>query len=52
MSSNAMEIAAVPEEAYFIQPALRPENGCLAIPRGPGLGIELDEEVIARYRVT
>ena len=52
MSSDYMEIAAVPEEAYFIRPAFRPEKGYLPVPTGPGLGIELDEEVIARYRVT
>ena len=35
----------------LVQPfALR--DGRLAVPTGPGLGIELDEEVVARYRVS
>ena len=25
-------------------------DGCLALPNKPGLGIELDEEALARYR--
>ena len=28
-----------------------PRNGKLAVPQGPGLGIEVDEDVVARYRV-
>lgn len=28
-----------------------PRGGCLAVPDGPGLGISVDEEVVARYRV-
>jgi galactonate dehydratase len=28
------------------------ENGCIVIPKGPGLGIELDDDVFKRYRVT
>lgn len=27
------------------------EDGCLVVPHGPGLGVELDEEKLARYRV-
>ena len=30
--------------------ALRPANGWLAIPSGPGLGVEVDPEVIERFR--
>jgi L-rhamnonate dehydratase len=26
-------------------------DGMVAVPQEPGLGIELDEEVVARYRV-
>lgn len=26
-------------------------DGCLCVPVGPGLGVEVDEEVLARYRV-
>jgi L-alanine-DL-glutamate epimerase-like enolase superfamily enzyme len=27
-------------------------DGCIAVPTGPGLGVELDEEVVERYRVS
>jgi L-rhamnonate dehydratase len=30
---------------------LRLEDGFLRVPEGPGLGVEVDEEVIHRYRV-
>ncbi len=30
---------------------LRPVNGLVKVPGGPGLGVELDEDVIARFRV-
>jgi L-alanine-DL-glutamate epimerase-like enolase superfamily enzyme len=26
-------------------------DGCVAVPTAPGLGVELDEEVVAAYRV-
>jgi len=26
-------------------------DGCVAVPEGPGLGVDLDEQVIERYRV-
>lgn len=32
--------------------ALRPRDGWLAIPGGPGLGVEVDEDVIRRFSVT
>jgi L-alanine-DL-glutamate epimerase-like enolase superfamily enzyme len=28
------------------------EAGCLKVPTGPGLGVWIDEEKVARYRVT
>ena len=34
----------------FVEP-IRFENGFIEPPKGPGLGIELDEEVVARHRV-
>lgn len=34
----------------FVEP-LRFENGCITPPTGPGLGVELDEKVLARQRV-
>jgi L-alanine-DL-glutamate epimerase-like enolase superfamily enzyme len=27
------------------------EDGCLVVPTGPGLGVELDEGAVAKYRV-
>jgi L-alanine-DL-glutamate epimerase-like enolase superfamily enzyme len=30
---------------------LRLEDGCLAVPKGPGLGVEINLEVVNRYRV-
>jgi muconate cycloisomerase len=27
------------------------KNGCLSVPQGPGLGIEIDEEKVQRYRI-
>lgn len=38
------------EAELFINP-LRAKNGYWELPRGPGLGIDLDEEVIKRYLV-
>ena len=29
----------------------RPQNGAIHVPAGPGLGVELDEDVIAAYRI-
>lgn len=34
-----------------VQEPLRPENGYLAVPQRPGLGMELNEEALARYRI-
>lgn len=31
--------------------AVTVRNGMLAVPNGPGLGVDVDEDVIARYRV-
>ena len=38
-------------EHELIEPAIRVENGTAAIPEGPGLGVELDEDAVARYRI-
>ncbi len=34
-----------------VTPAIRCENGTIAIPDTPGLGYELDEDAIAKYRI-
>lgn len=49
MKSEWVEINAVPLETYFIKPAFRPEKGYVSVPDNPGLGIEIDEEVISKY---
>lgn len=49
MTTHYMEIHQVPLEASFIQPALRPEQGYLTPPSGPGLGIEIDREVVSKH---
>jgi L-alanine-DL-glutamate epimerase-like enolase superfamily enzyme len=37
---------------YLAEPIpLDPADGCMAVPQKPGLGVEIDEEKLARYRV-
>lgn len=49
MRSEYVEINAVPLEAFYMQPPLRPEKGYLTLPDKPGLGIEIDEDVVKKY---
>jgi hypothetical protein len=35
----------------MIRPAIKAENGTAPVPEAPGLGVELDEEAIARFRI-
>ncbi|MBC8232383.1 hypothetical protein H8E77_22780 [bacterium] len=35
----------------MIGDALPPKNGCVKVPHTPGLGVELDEDALAKYRV-
>ena len=51
MKSEWVEINAVPLEAYFINPAFRPVKGCINAPDKPGLGFEVDEEVVRKYAI-
>ena len=30
---------------------IRMEEGCIAVPQGPGVGVEVNEEVVERFRV-
>lgn len=46
-----MEINAVPLEAFFITPAYRPVNGYVTAPDQPGLGFEIDWDVVEKYAV-
>ena len=48
---NAFMVENVPRSAAILRhmPAL--EDGCLVAPKTPGLGLELDDAAVARYRV-
>ncbi len=48
--SNLELIRRVPLFAMLTD-ALRPKDGWLAIPSGPGLAVEVDREVIERFAV-
>jgi L-alanine-DL-glutamate epimerase-like enolase superfamily enzyme len=43
--------AGSPLNTELVQPELRPHDGYLDVPDGPGLGVGLDEAVVNRYRV-
>lgn len=49
MKSEYIEINPLPLEASFIWPPLQPEKGFITAPDGPGLGIEIDEDVVKKY---
>ena len=51
MKSEWVEINAVPLEAFFIKPAYRPVNGYISAPDRPGLGFEIDWDVVEKYAV-
>ena len=38
-------------EAYVVGDAVAVVDGLLAVPQGPGLGITIDENLVARYRI-
>jgi L-alanine-DL-glutamate epimerase-like enolase superfamily enzyme len=43
--------AWVPEvrDALFAEPIAIDADGCVPLPRGPGLGLEIDEDKVRRY---
>ena len=41
----------VPRSEAILQGMPTLEEGCLVAPKGPGLGLELDEAAVQRYRV-
>src|SRR5438105_1306936 len=43
--------AGSPLNTDLVKPNLRPRDGYIELPDGPGLGVELNEEVVRRYRV-
>lgn len=52
MRNEWVEINAVPLEAFFTQPALRPERGYVTLPDRPGLGIEIDEDMVKKFSLS
>ncbi len=52
MGSEYIEINAVPLEQSYIYPSLRPEKGYLIPTEKPGLGIEIDEDVVNSHPYT
>jgi L-alanine-DL-glutamate epimerase-like enolase superfamily enzyme len=40
-----------PLNTDLVRPALRPRDGYISVPEAPGLGVELNEDVVRRYRV-
>jgi L-alanine-DL-glutamate epimerase-like enolase superfamily enzyme len=36
---------------HMIRPSIKIENGMAAVPEAPGLGVELDEDALARFRI-
>jgi len=49
MRNEWVEINAVPLQAYFIDPAYRPEKGYLTISNKPGLGFDVDWSIVNKY---
>jgi L-alanine-DL-glutamate epimerase-like enolase superfamily enzyme len=44
-------VSAGPVVRELCRDPLQLEDGCIRVPQGPGLGVEVNEETIARYRV-
>jgi L-alanine-DL-glutamate epimerase-like enolase superfamily enzyme len=49
-STPLIEVLWLDMEANPFDPWVRPRNGRVAVPQGPGLGCDPDPEVLARYR--
>lgn len=49
MRSEYVEMRYNPPEESFIQPCLRPEKGYVTVPDKPGLGVEINEDVVQKY---
>ena len=48
---NGLMVEYVPRSAAILREMPALEDGCLVAPRGPGLGVELDEAAVKRCRV-
>jgi L-alanine-DL-glutamate epimerase-like enolase superfamily enzyme len=52
LRSEYIEINSLPLEVSIMQPPLRPEKGYLTISDRPGIGVEIDDDVVKKYRYT
>jgi len=48
---NEMEICTTPIEESFISPDFRPVHGKITVSDAPGLGIDVNEDVVKHYRI-
>ena len=49
---SIFEYLYIEPEAWLYQPMPLPQDGQISIPTGPGLGLDPDPDIIARYRVS
>ena len=49
--SDEMEINTAPLAQDFIHPSFRPVGGKIELSDRPGLGIEVDDDVVAHHRI-
>jgi L-alanine-DL-glutamate epimerase-like enolase superfamily enzyme len=49
--SDDMEICTTAIEDDFIYPNFRPVDGTISVPDSPGLGIEINEDVVKHFRI-
>ena len=52
MRSEFVEIRQLPPRESFIQPSLRPVDGYVTVPNKPGLGVEINEDVVGKYTMS
>jgi L-alanine-DL-glutamate epimerase-like enolase superfamily enzyme len=48
---SEFSVAESPLASSVVTEPFRLEDGCLGVPDRPGLGVELDEDVVARFRI-
>jgi L-alanine-DL-glutamate epimerase-like enolase superfamily enzyme len=44
-----LDVRDNPLRTDLLAPALQVQDGCLVMPEGPGLGVQLDQQVVARF---
>jgi L-talarate/galactarate dehydratase len=50
-AANGLTVEYTPSHDVLYREPLKIENGAMVVPEGPGLGMELNDEVLQRYRV-